>query len=483
MLFFNILQQQLAFFEITFTEDNNILFDQKFDQIMLLPIRPICNRKKVRRDGTALIQIQYCYSAERKTLLNTGIAIPPGFWIKKNLSISDKLPAVYGSVQSLNSELKRMIRIAEDIVDYAIKNKVNDPVAFAKEKFSPDFDPSRLGKDLSDQGAKVTAINLDLFFQLNDYIESKRRQVSPRMMHVFQNMRDTLKAFQAFRGKSITFESFNFNFYDEFIEYMRYDHVQRRRKEVIKGFKVSTIGKTIKQLRIFLKNRMRKGIISPINLEDYKILDEESDAIYLTWDEINRIYRTNLSAYPHLCKYRNLLVFGCLTGLRFSDFSNLRSEDVRNGMLYKKQEKSDHWVVIPLRDEAQYIFTYEFNGNIPVISNAGFNEHIKEVGRLAGLTQLIKFSYKKGNQDIIVTKPKYAWITSHTCRRSFCTNEFLAGTPVELIMKISGHKNLRDFYRYIRISQEEAGQKIKELWQQRGAMALTTPLESNRVAG
>ena len=168
----------------------------------------------------------------------------------------------------------------------------------------------------------------------------------------------------------------------------------------------------------------------------------------------------------------DLLVFGCLTGLRFSDFSNIHSEDVRNGMLYKKQEKSDHWVVIPLRDEAQHIFAQKFNRNVPLITNPDFNYYIKEVGKLAGIVQLIKFSHKKGNQDIINVKPKYAWITSHTCRRSFCTNEFLAGTPVDLIMKISGHKSLRDFYRYIRISQEEAGQKIKELWQQRGDMTL-----------
>ncbi len=40
-------------------------------------------------------------------------------------------------------------------------------------------------------------------------------------------------------------------------------------------------------------------------------------------------------------------------------------------------------------------------------------------------------------------------------------------------MKISGHKSLRDFYKYIRISPEEAGQKIKELWQQRGEINLT----------
>jgi len=244
----------------------------------------------------------------------------------------------------------------------------------------------------------------------------------------------------------------------------------------------STVGKTIKQLRIFLRNRMRKKIISPINLDDFKILDEETDAIYLTRAEINLIYQADLSAHPHLDKYRDLLVFGCLTGLRFSDFSNIRSVDVRNGMLYKKQEKSDHWVVIPLRDEAQYIFTKKFNRNIPIITNPDFNYYIKEVGKLTGIIQLIKFSHKKGNQDVILVKPKYAWITSHTCRRSFCTNEYLAGTPVDLIMKISGHKSLRDFYRYIRISQEEAGQKIKELWQQRGEMALKSWSEPKQNA-
>ena len=66
---------------------------------------------------------------------------------------------------------------------------------------------------------------------------------------------------------------------------------------------------------------------------------------------------------------------------------------------------------------------------IPIVTNPDFNYYIKEVGKLAGITQPITFSYKKGNKNIVETKPKYAWITSHTGRRSFCTNEFLAGTP------------------------------------------------------
>src|SRR5688500_11720020 len=290
---------------------------------------------------------------------------------------------------------------------------------------------------------------------------SKKRQVTPKMINVFRSLRNTLLAYQQYSKKQITFESFDFNFYEDFVGYMMYDHIHRRRKTIIRGFRISTIGRTIKQLRIFLRNRMRKKIIAPINLEDFKIIDEESDAIYLTNEEIYKIYTTDLSDYPHLCRHRDLFVFGCLTGLRFSDYTNINGEDVRNGMLYKKQDKSDKWVAIPLRREASEIYYKRFERKMPCIDNAAFNLAIKQVGQIAGIIQPIKFSQKKGNKELIEIKPKYGWITSHTCRRSFCNNEFLAGTPVELIMRISGHKSLRDFYRYIRISHEERAKKLK----------------------
>ncbi len=74
---------------------------------------------------------------------------------------------------------------------------------------------------------------------------------------------------------------------------------------------------------------------------------------------------TSLPLHPYLVEYRDLFVLACLTGLRFSDFSILRPEDLRNGMLYKKQEKSDHWVVILLRKEAKMIFSEQFKEKIP----------------------------------------------------------------------------------------------------------------------
>ena len=108
---------------------------------------------------------------------------------------------------------------------------------------------------------------------------------------------------------------------------------------------------------------------------------------------------------------------------------------------------------------------------MPRTSNPGFNEDIKKVCRVAGIDESIKFSYKKGNRDIEEINPKYKWITSHSCRRSFCTNEFLAGTPVELIMKISGHRSLKDFYRYIKVTLDPAAYQIEKIWKERELMA------------
>jgi len=436
---------------------------------MLLPIRTLCGKRE-RKDGTRLIFIQYCYTSDRRTLLNTHIAVPTKFWNKKHRRISNDLPSEFGDAMQLNAELGRMIRLAEDIVLFALKKNVRDPLLFVKETFHPKFDISLLESTLRETGAKNQhneEINLNFFFQLDEYINSKSRKVTPGMLKVFNNTKTVLKGFEEFRKKEIRFDEIDYNFYEELVDYLLFEHVQRRRKELIKGLKRSSAGKTIKQLRIFLKNRMRKKIISEIDLEDFKILDEESDAIYLNKEEIKQINAADLSNSPFLEKYRDLLVFGCFTGLRFSDFSTIKPEDVRGKRLYKKQNKSDNWVVVPLRDEAYSIFVQRFKSKIPILTNPDFNYYIKEVGKVVGITELITFSHKRGNEDIVVTKPKYQWITSHTCRRSFCTNEFLAGTPVELIMKISGHKSLRDFYRYIRITPEQAAFQIEEIWEKR----------------
>ena len=69
----------------------------------------------MRKDGTSIIFIQYCHSLEKRTLLNSGIAIPPNYWNQKRLRINADLPVSYGNPEQLNEQLQHAIRVAEDI--------------------------------------------------------------------------------------------------------------------------------------------------------------------------------------------------------------------------------------------------------------------------------------------------------------------------------------------------------------------------------
>ena len=82
---------------------------------MNFPIKPICDSRFIRKDGTAFIYMQYCYSAKSRTLLNTKIAIPPVYWNQKKECVSEKLPEKFGQADEINFELKRMMRTVEDL--------------------------------------------------------------------------------------------------------------------------------------------------------------------------------------------------------------------------------------------------------------------------------------------------------------------------------------------------------------------------------
>src|ERR1022692_973472 len=322
---------------------------------MLLPIKPICDRKRVRRNGTSLVFIQYCKSAADKTILNTGIAIPPQYWNKKVNRISEKLPPEFGIPNDLNIEIQRQLRLAEDIVRFALNKKIHYPVNFLKSTFNPLFDLKDLEKNRIEKPEGIARHNKDFFFQMDEYIKSKQGAVAFATLQVFKNLKLILTKFQDFRNKKITFEEIDLNFYEEFIHYLTYEHVHINKKTIVKGFKTNSIGKTIKQLIVFIRNRKAKKIITDVDTTGFKIPEEDADAIYLSPEEIKQIINLDLANNYILRMHRDLFVFGCFTGLRCSDFSIIGADDVRDNMLYKKQGKTKHWVVIPLRFEAEII--------------------------------------------------------------------------------------------------------------------------------
>jgi hypothetical protein len=427
------------------------------------PIKLIVRRAKIGKNGTTPISLQYCFSAEKRVVLNTGISIPFQYWNKKTGRLYKDLPFEYGNLQELEKNLPAKLRKAEDMVSYALKQRHTCPMMFLKNNF-------HLQENWALGQMSDSEKSLDVYWNIDDYVRSKQNTVKRCTVNVINAMKAHLMSFENHRKEPITFDSFDVHFYEDFVKHLTYDIVQLRKKLIIKGLKVNSVGKTIKHLKSFLKDSMRKKIIPYMDLSAYKVMEEEVDAVYLTWQELSLIYRLDLSENSNLEKYRDLFVLGCLTGFRFSDYSDIKPEEVRGGMLYVNQTKTLSTVVVPLRNDAKKILIDKYNMQMPQVSNPNFNYYIKEVVRLAGIDEMIKITHKRGNKIIEETRPKYAWIMSHTCRRSFCTNEFLDGTPTNLIMAISGHKTEKAFRRYIKADQVQKAYMIKKLWDSRPSL-------------
>ena len=188
------------------------------------------------------------------------------------------------------------------------------------------------------------------------------------------------------------------------------------------------------------------------------------EGVFLTWRELSKIHRLNMDKHPCLIKYRDLFIIGCHTGLRFSDYSTLNQNHLKDGMLHVRQRKTGDPVVVPLREDARLILVDKYQMRLPRISLVNFNFYIKEVLKFASIDEPVKISYKRGSKLIEETRPKYAWISSHTARLSFCTNEYLAGTPSDLIMAVSGHKTEKAFKKYIKVDHIKKACMIKKLW-------------------
>ena len=206
-----------------------------------------------------------------------------------------------------------------------------------------------------------------------------------------------------------------------------------------KGYAVNYIGKNISTIIQAIAKAHGDGLTR--NQVSYKVHSEATDSIYLTEDELLKIYGIELP--PALDRIRERFILGAFTGLRFSDSSVITPDSIRNGLIFDKNQKTGTQVVIPIHWVVRQIMDFHPEGLPRSCSNANTNKYIKVIGRMAGIKQWDK-------------------ITTHTGRRSALTNMYLAGVPALSIMKISGHSTQSSFMRYIKMSAEESARNIMD---------------------
>ena len=204
------------------------------------------------------------------------------------------------------------------------------------------------------------------------------------------------------------------------------------------------------------------------------------DNIYLTEDELVRMYRLDITqdlvASFHeglpahkvalmrdsLVKARDLFLVGAFTGLRFSDSSKLTKNNIKDGFFEVYNRKTDVMTVIPIHWVIEDMLKsgYDFSTRM---YDQKLNKHIKEVAKMAGITEPVTLTRVSGKERVSTTKPKCDWVTSHTARRSFATNAYLAGIPTISIMKITGHKRESTFMAYIKVGERENAERISNM--------------------
>lgn len=284
-------------------------------------------------------------------------------------------------------------------------------------------------------------------------LTERNRQYSPNTVKDYKKTVRVIERYRIQHPARLDFDDFTLTFYGRFKKYL-----------TTTGYSLNTIGAMIKNLKILLKQAHRDGMHdnTAFKHEDFKKMQEEVDNIYLDNDELQRFHDLDLNKKPKLDRVRDLFLIGCYTGLRFSDFTELRPENITyNGrVLDVVTRKTGQRVKIPLNPKVAAIMA-KYAGQLPrSISGQKFNDYLKEVAQLAGLTELVQLSRTEGGLKITRTLDKWSAVTSHTARRSFATNAYKAGVNTIDIMKLTGHKTETSFMRYIKITADDVAERL-----------------------
>jgi len=286
---------------------------------------------------------------------------------------------------------------------------------------------------------------------------------SPATIQVYNNTLNRLRSFAAKYRRKIDFPSIDIDFYTDFTEYLS------------KGLKLAsnTIGKDIKTLKTVLNEATERGLNSNLQYRSRKFstTSEKTDSIYLTERELKELENIDLSEKKKLDNVRDLFLIGSYTGLRFSDFSKLTPEHIKDGFIEITQTKTGDPVVIPVHKTVKKILQ-KHNGNLPpAISNQKTNKYLKELGMLLPcLNDQASKTLTKGGMRLTTNYEKWELLTTHTARRSFATNEYLNGTPTVTIMAITGHKTEKAFLRYIKLTPNEHAKLLRIYWDNRSTL-------------
>ncbi len=196
-----------------------------------------------------------------------------------------------------------------------------------------------------------------------------------------------------------------------------------------------------------LLNENRKHVPSTDFAKILSVRSVATKSVYLTAHEMELFLsykpQTETEHYVH----RNFCV-AMMTGARLVDAVRLTINDcdIETNMLSYVPQKTPNIIVHVPVDERHGLRMFLADTAVEECCKDTYNDTVRRICKLVGI-DTISTAVKAG---VTKTGPKHELVSSHTARRSFATNLYLAGVSIEDIALMMGHgTNIETTKRYI----------------------------------
>jgi integrase len=318
-----------------------------------------------------------------------------------------------------------------------------------------------MGKEVEEPEIKISFFKYaDNFVERNEkkMILADSMRLNIITIRAYKQTIKQLRAFDKENNYHLDFDKIDMNFYYAFVGFLEK-----------KKLSLNTVGKHIKNIIALLNRATEDEVNTHLKYKhrDFKRVSERTTSIYLTVDEIEALYKLDLSNKPDWERARDIFLIGYYTGQRVSDYNGLTNKNIKtfNGQevfeIYQKKTKKT--VYIPVHHRIKEIMKLRYNGDLPKkLSATQINEYIKKIGSDAKILEMVMTKITIGGTVKEESIVKCHLIGTHTARRSFCTNAYLSKMPVIDIMALSGHTTEKEFYNYIKVTPQERAVKIAD---------------------
>lgn len=331
-----------------------------------------------------------------------------------------------------------------------------------KEKLNYFINPTQQVKQPKNDSSKSNIV-LDHY---KWYIDFYKENMSPNTGRVFS--KGTVKTYrngfrylkdylQSKNIKKFTFEDISKAFYYDFVTYGQQ-----------LGYARNYIGSMVQKLKTIIQSAYDEDIHTNGEFKKrfFRKFREEVNHPYLTDEEIQLLYDLEIKS-SYLDKIRDIFIIACYTGLRIGDLMSFLKKpkvEIFNGRkhIHIVQHKTKKPVFIPLNQIILDILKKRNGEFPPYIHQNLINKEIKPLLKKCRITELYTIEKTIGGKSQLITKPKYELISCHSARRSFCTNAYNSGVPLQDIMAFSGHGSEKMVLLYIKASAKEKAKRASD---------------------